>query len=142
MTTQRRSNEGTRDPDAHSFAGLSLADVLDARDAYHVHLVRQRHVVATAVGRYLVRVEEEPDADRPLSLADRLELPPGQRPPRTLQNSTVRPWSWPCVLVFVDEWMDAQEIHEAPDQMVPRRLYLPDGRMVPTCVVYAPPMPM
>jgi hypothetical protein len=83
-----------------------------------VHLERQRHVVATAVGRYLVRIEEGPDGDRPLSLTERLALPTGQRPPRTLQNSTVRPWSWPCVLVFVDEWMDAEEVDDAPGQMV------------------------
>ncbi|WP_132423133.1 S1/P1 Nuclease [Pseudonocardia endophytica] len=127
---------------AAEFAGLSLPDLLDARDAYHVHLLRQPNVVATAVGRYLVRTEDEgSDADAPMRLADRLALPPGERPPRTLQNSSVRPWSWPCVLVFVDRWMDADEIHAAPDEMVPRRLYLPDGRMVPTCVVYAPPVP-
>ena len=107
-----------------------------------MHLVRQRHVVATAVGRYLVRVDDEDTRGRPLSLEQRLALPPGERPARTLQNSTVRAWSWPCVLVFVDEWMDAEEIHDAPDQMVPRRLYLTDGRMVPTCVVYAPPVPL
>lgn len=140
MTTKQNGSGESRTSDTDGFAGLSLADVLDARDAYHVHLVRQRHVVATAVGRYLVRVDDEHHADRAFSLTERLALPPGQRPPRTLQNSVVKPWSWPCVLVFVDEWMDAEEIHEAPDQMVPRRLYLPDGRMVPTCVVYAPPL--
>ena len=133
---------GTADSTTDGFAGLSLTDVLDARDAYHVHLVRQRHVVATAVGRYLVRSNDDPGNGRPLSLAERLALPPGQQPARTLQNSSVRPWSWPCVLVFVDEWMDAEEIRQAPDQMVPRRLYLPDGRMVPTCVVYTPPVPV
>src|SRR4051794_33322908 len=111
---------GTADSGTESFAGLSLADVLDARDAYHVHLVRQRHVVATAVGRYLVRIDDDLGGVRPLSLAERLALPPGQRSARTLQNSSVRPWSWPCVLVFVDEWMDAEEIRQAPDQMVPR----------------------
>jgi hypothetical protein len=142
MTMQDSGPDGTADSGTESFAGLSLVDVLDARDAYHVHLERQRHVLATAVGRYLVRVDDDQAADRPLSLAQRLALPPGQRPARTLQNSSVRPWSWPCVLVFVDEWMDADEVREAPDQMVPRRLYLPDGRMVPTCVVYTPPVPV
>ena len=105
---------GTADSTTDGFAGLSLTDVLDARDAYHVHLVRQRHVVATAVGRYLVRSDDDPGNGRPLSLAERLALPPGQQPARTLQNSSVRPWSWPCVLVFVDEWMDAEEIRQAP----------------------------
>ena len=46
---------GARDADTDSFAGLSLAD---ARDTYHVHLGASRHVVATAVGRDLVRVLE------------------------------------------------------------------------------------
>jgi hypothetical protein len=64
--------------DTDSFAGLSLADVLDARDAYHVHLVRQRHVMATAVGRYLVRIDDD-DTEGALSLAERLTLPPGRR---------------------------------------------------------------
>ncbi|HEY2225771.1 hypothetical protein [Actinomycetospora sp.] len=129
--------------DTAGFEGLSLADVLDARDAYHVHLVRQRHVVATAVGRYLVRSDDTDRTDDggPLGLTGRLALRPGERPARTLENSGVRPWSWPCVLVFVDEWMDAEEIRDAPDQMVPRRLYLPDGRMIPTCVVYTPGVP-
>ena len=48
-------------------------------------------------------------------------------------------WSRPAVLVFVDHWMNEQEIADNPDAMVPRRLYLPDGRVVPTCVVFAPP---
>ncbi len=117
-------------------SSLSLADVLEAREAYHVHLIQQRNVVATAVGRYLFRVEED---ERSASLAEKLAETPGVRPPKTLENTRVRPDSWPCVLVFVDHWMDQDEIAEAPDEMVPRRLYLPDGRSVPTCVVYAPP---
>lgn len=120
------------------FGALSLRDLLEAREAYHVHLLRQRNVVATAVGRYLVRSDDDTPAR---SLAERLRLPPGERPPRTLGDVTITRDSWPCVIVFVDHWMDADEIRAAPDEMVPRRLYLPDGRMVPTCVVYAPPTP-
>ena len=44
---------------------LSLADVLEARDAYHVHLLNLPHVVATAVGRYLKRRVER-GTTRPL----------------------------------------------------------------------------
>lgn len=119
-----------------SVRSLSLRDVLDARDAYHVHLLNLPHVVSTAVGRYLKRREEPQTAE---SVDARLALKPGVRPPRTLENSSVHSWSWPCVLVFVDHWMDDEEIASEPDDMVPRKLYLPDGRVVPTCVVYAPP---
>ena len=35
-----------------SFQYLSLRDLLDAREAYHVHLTRMRNVIATAVGLY------------------------------------------------------------------------------------------
>jgi hypothetical protein len=114
---------------------LSLRDVLEARDAYHVHLLHLQNVVATAVGRYLVRFEER----RQLTLEERLQLKPGARPPRTLERSRVTDDSWPCVVVFVDHWMTPEEIEESPDEMVPRLLYLPDGKQVPTCVVYAPP---
>jgi hypothetical protein len=119
------------------FPALSLRDVLEARDAYHVHLLNQPNVVATAVGRYLIRFEDVRKG--PMTLEERLRLPPGERPPRTLEHSRVEPWSWPCVLVFVDHWMTADEIASDPDEMVPRRLYLPDGKVVPTCVVFAPP---
>jgi hypothetical protein len=118
------------------FPSLSLRDVLEARDAYHIHLLAQPHVVATAVGRYLVRTEEA--SHGPFTLEHRLSLPPGERPPRTLENSHVAEWSWPAVVVFVDAWMDARQIAKNPDDMVPRRLYLPNGKIVPTCVVYAP----
>ena len=120
-----------------SVRSLSLRDVLDAREAYHVHLLNLPHVVATAVGRYLKRREEAGAAGT--SVDERLELKPGVRPPRTLEGSEVHPWSWPVVVVFVDAWMDDDEIAAQPDAMVPRLLYLPDGRKVPTCVVYAPP---
>jgi len=122
------------------FSSLSVRDVLDAREAYHVHLANKAHVVGTAVGRYRIRTgdwyEKNPPNTRP---------PVGWvRPegPRDLFNSVVAPWSWPCVLVFVNEWIDrrAWRRDEAaaaiePDQFVPRSLYLPDGRIVPTCVV-------
>lgn len=40
---------------ARDFASLSLLDLLRARDLFHVHLLNKRNVVATAVGRYLIR---------------------------------------------------------------------------------------
>ena len=36
---------------------LSLRDLLDARDQYHVHLMKHPNVVATAVGLYRIRVK-------------------------------------------------------------------------------------
>ena len=114
---------------------LSLHDLLEARDAYHVHLINQRNVVATAIGRYLLRGDER---DQPPTPGETLKRKPGAKGPRTLDNVAVTERSWPCVLVFVKDWMDEQDIVEHPDSMVPRRLYLPDGRVVPTCVVYAP----
>jgi hypothetical protein len=118
------------------FAALSVRELLRARDAYHVHLLNLRHVEATAVGRYLVRDGD----DGPERFSERVERVPGERGPRTLENSSIQDWSWPCVLVFVSAWMDSEDIRTHPDDMVPRRLYLPDGLQVPTCVVYAPPV--
>jgi hypothetical protein len=121
------------------FSSLSVADLVDAREAYHVHLSNKEHVVGTALGRYRIRkgdwFEKNPPGTQP---------PPGwERPsgPRDLFNSVITPWSWPCVLVFVDEWVDRSAwssgdgLELPPDQFVPRNLYLPDGRIVPTCVV-------
>jgi hypothetical protein len=41
------------------------------------------------------------------------------------------------VLVFVDAWLTQEEfLKQDPDQVVPRVLYMPDGRVVPTCVIF------
>ena len=114
---------------------LTLADLFRARDAYQVHLTSLPHVAATAVGLYLAREDE---TESPSTFGDRLNLVPGERPARTLENSRAVSWSWPAVLVFVDAWLGSEEIRERPDDMVPRQLFLSDGRVVPTCVVYAP----
>src|SRR6185437_4637955 len=37
------------------FNMLSLKDLIEARDHYHVHLMHKENVVATAVGRYRIR---------------------------------------------------------------------------------------
>jgi hypothetical protein len=109
--------------------------LLDARDAYHVHLAHLANVVATAIGRYRIRKGDWFDQHPP-----NVPVPASYRHPtdaRTLSNSVVRPWSWPCVLVFVRDWVDRALFGGGvePDQMVPRALYLPDGRVIPTCVV-------
>ncbi|MFC0808953.1 hypothetical protein ACFHWW_26530 [Ensifer sp. P24N7] len=118
-----------------NFSSLSMRDLLDAREAYHVHLANLDNVFATAIGRYLIR-DEDPDAKS----ADKA-APRGSSGPRTLYNSRVQKWSWPCVLVFVDTWQDRAAFSAKPEAMVPQYLYLPDGRVIPTCVVYAESSP-
>ena len=114
------------------FTSLSVRDLLEAREHYHVHLANLENVIGTAVGRYRIR-HKDPDYDDPR--ADKSKDDPS---PRTLTNSSVRPWSWPCILVFVNHWETRGELAARPAQFVPPRLYLPDGRVAPTCVVLAP----
>jgi len=116
------------DERSQQFTALSLTDLLFARDQFHVHLMHKTHVVGTAVGRYLVRKE--------------LATGNGPKPPRTLENSEVREYSWPCVLVFVSEWIEEGEFGPGRradySDFIPQTIYLPDGRSVPICVVLAP----
>jgi hypothetical protein len=121
-------------PPRPDFSSLSLRDLIETREAYHVHLSHLPNVVGTGIGRYLIDAHDwlahnPPDVERPASA-------PRPAEPRTLRNSIVRSWSWPCVLVFVRDWVRSAAL--APDA-IPKRLYLPDGRQVPTCVVLAPP---
>src|SRR5262245_15671621 len=72
-------------PPRFEFSSLSLRDLLDARDAYHVHLSHMDNVVATAVGRYLIHEDDwyathGPDEPRP-------ENHPRPKEPRTLTNT-------------------------------------------------------
>src|SRR5215813_2223212 len=119
---------------SNDYAALSLKDLIEARDAYHVHLMKHANVVATAVGRYRIRKEDSwPGATEGV-----LKHGTGER---TLENSEVRPYSWPAVLVFVDRWVDPEEFSPGgydPEEMVPRTIYLPDGRRVPICVIRSP----
>ena len=113
-----------------SFNHLSIADLLASREQYHVFLTKHPNVVATAIGRYLIRNPGLEPADGK-----------GQKPARTLANSHVDlNKSWPCVLVFVDHWESEQELiaSHSPGAVVPKTLYLPDGRAVPVCIVEAP----
>jgi hypothetical protein len=117
---------------------LGLKDLLDAQDLYHIHLMRHPHVVATAVGRYRIRRDDS----WPVHGVPGKKKGTGER---TLENSEVRPYSWPCVLVFVEKWVSESEFAHGgtydPDKIVPKTLYLPDGRRVPVCVVRAPREP-
>lgn len=106
-----------------AFASLSLRDLVEARDLFHVHLMKKKNVVATAIGLYLVRRE---GVDKSESLR--------------LDNSDIEiGFSWPCVLVFVDNYAAATHFDPKlqPDDYVPRSIYMPDGREVPICIVEA-----
>ncbi|HXH61835.1 MAG TPA: hypothetical protein VNI20_10820 [Fimbriimonadaceae bacterium] len=116
------------------FDHLSIKDLLEAQDLYHVHLMRHPNVVATAISRYRVRRGDSwPSKSGAGNVHGKGE--------RTLENSEVRPYSWPCVLVFVKDWCAEDAFYGGkymPHEMVPKTLYLPDGRRVPVCVVKAP----
>lgn len=119
------------------FNTLSLLDLLKARDQFHPHLLHKANVVGTALGRYLIRKDDP--------YPTRKEMPSPQtkknKPPRTLENSEVRDYSWPAILVFVSRWVDEKDFggdgeYPAYD-MLPKTIYLEDGKSVPVCVVKA-----
>ena len=119
-------------PPKPDFSSLGLRDVLEARDAYHIYLSSLQNVVGTAAGRYRIRIKDMAAGAAGRGKSAR------KHDVRTLSNSITRPWSWPCVMVFVDRWETAKKLG---DQMVPRVLYLPDSRIIPTCVVQVLPDP-
>ena len=44
-----------KNPYARRYASLSITDLLDAREAAHVHLTQMENVFATAIGLYRIR---------------------------------------------------------------------------------------
>lgn len=86
------------DTQRHDFSSLSVKDLIEAREAYHVHLAHLSQVYATAVGKYLIRHDDANSHD-PKHCSNPAELGP-----RRLDNCEVKDWSWPCVLVFVRHW--------------------------------------
>ena len=126
------------------FATLSIKDLLEARDLYHFHLINRRNVVGTAVGRYLIRKHEHWPTHPGENMQPRPAKPGHASRERTFQNSEVRDYSWPCILVLVREWLEDYQFGSAPKQphpeeLIPRTLYLPDGRSVPVCIVKVDP---
>jgi hypothetical protein len=119
---------------ASDFNLLSLRDLLAARDPFHLHLINKPHVVATAVGRYRIRIDE------PWSTRQNPRGEPAKtqkaHPKRTLSNSEIRPYSWPAILVFVDNWIQVHDLAH-PGDAVPLAVFMSDGRKVPICVVEA-----
>ena len=118
-------------PPTRNYMLLTLRDVLEARHHYHIHLAHLPNVVGTAIGRYLIHKDDWYVTNPP----DTKPQKPKPRTPRTLFNTVVKRWSWPCVLVFLNAWEHRTSFGKHPDRMVPRALYLPDGRVVPTCTV-------
>lgn len=114
---------------ADAYDLLSVRDLLDARDQYHIHLMRHLNVVATAIGRYRIRVTDSWPTESGLGKVH-------GKHPRTLGNSEIRYYSWPAILVFVEKWEAPGSLE--PGELVPKTLYLPDGRKVPVCVIEAP----
>lgn len=120
-----------------NFNHLSVKDLVEARDMFHVHLMNKKNVVATAIGRYLIRMSEI-DANG-VHKAPKEGGKQLARPPRTLENSVVMDISWPCILVFVKQWETEKSLSDVNAQdVVPKTIYMPDGRIVPVCVVEAP----
>src|ERR1051325_2498803 len=125
-----------------NFRALSVRDLLQARDLYHYQLLNKPNVVGTAIGLYLIR-KSDPTAEVMRERCRREgkeKVQAEEKEPRTLENSEVGEYSWPCVLAFVNNWRMKSEfgVYEnqlRPEDMVPRTLYMPDGRMVPVCVV-------
>src|SRR5262245_29296157 len=107
--TDMKNGRGHADPLAFDpdYPGLSVKDLLDARDAYHWHLLSKRNVVGTAIGRYLIR-DSDPWPSQHRSSGRR---PAGGTPrgERRFDNAHVRDYSWPCVLVLVKEWLQPDQ---------------------------------
>ena len=87
---------------AHSYDQLSLRDLLDARDQYHIHLMHHRNVVATAIGLYRIRQKDSWPTEQSEGKVHGTYA-------RTLENSQVRSYSWPAILVFVEGMGDSAE---------------------------------
>jgi hypothetical protein len=125
-------------PSEPPFSSLSILDLLEARDQFHVHLMHKANVIGTAIGRYLIRKSDP--YPNPMNDAPKPKKK-GPRVPRTLENSEVRDYSWPCVLVFVSEWADENDFtlrgKYSPGDFVPKSIYL-RKKVIPVCVVWAP----
>src|SRR5580698_6795632 len=96
---------------------LSLDDLLQARDQFHLHLIHKPNVIGTAVGRYRIRKADRwPDPADPRPAPRQRGAHP---PPRTLENSEVRPYSYPAILVFVERWIEPGDFAHPEDAVPP-----------------------
>jgi hypothetical protein len=111
---------------------LTIQDLVRAQQLFHCDLATRQNVRATAVGRY------------------RLRNDPQDTSPKTLLNTHVdRRKSFPCILVFVSEWLDDADLKADVflKHRLPPYVTLPDRKSVPTCVLkievdrsFAPPL--
>lgn len=102
----------------NNYNNLSVRDLVEARDMFHAHLINKRNVVATAIGRYRVRMMDI-DENNQIRRKSTNES-------RTLDNSLVIEGSWPCILVFVETWEDpAALIGRETNDLVPKTIYMP-----------------
>ncbi|HMG88685.1 MAG TPA: hypothetical protein VK589_01460 [Chryseolinea sp.] len=117
-----------------NYNNLSLYDLVEARDQFHVHLMNKKNVVATTIGRYRARN----DQPWPHQKGCEEYVKKKNKGKRTLENSEVREYSWPCILVFVNEWVEYDKFRNMDIQdFIPRCVYMPDGRVIPLCVIEA-----
>jgi hypothetical protein len=122
---------------------LSVKDLLEARDLYHNHLLHKANVVGTAIGLYFRR-SKDPKSYINMSPADRKRDEERSKGERNFENSGVTDSSWPCVLVFVSKWIRRSDFGTGkrkvnPRHVIPPALYMPDGRVVPVCVMKVDP---
>ena len=134
MASHHSVSKATLPPSKTDFHSLGLRDLLDARDQFHVHLAHKPNVFSTAIGRYYIR---NSDVDAAQSSAHPARKRLSQAEPRTLLNSAIQEWSWPCILVFVHRWQTLDELQSQPENVIPPFVYMPDGRIVPICVILA-----
>ncbi|MEN6310693.1 MAG: S1/P1 Nuclease [Acidobacteriota bacterium] len=120
----------------NDFFRLKIKDLLEAREQNHVHFMHKENVLGTAIGRYRIR-KSDPWPDRRGVI--HLRATKTGRKEKTLENSEVRPYSWPCILVLVKDWIREDQFgwgkKHTPDHALPDYAYMPDGRKVPVCVV-------
>src|SRR5689334_6536424 len=131
LTNHRLKPSKMQNKKFSNFNHLSLKDLIEAREMFHAHLINKRNVVATAVGRYLIRKDNLDQNGKYVTIE--------AKKARTLNNSIVVDISWPCILVFVERWQEKQELIQNDEtDVIPNCIYMPDGRVVPICVVLAP----
>ena len=125
-------------PSEAPFSSLSILDLLEARDQFHVHLMHKANVIGTAIGRYLIR-KSDPYPGKPDGTRRARKI--AAKSARTLENSEVRDYSWPCVMVFVSEWAPQNDFggrgKYSPSDFIPKSIYL-CKKVIPVCVVEAP----
>ncbi|HEY4676746.1 MAG TPA: hypothetical protein VIJ01_06275 [Candidatus Angelobacter sp.] len=110
------------------YSTLSFRDLVEARDFYHRQLMRKQNVVGTALGRTLQRKPGVKKTDK-----------------KTLFNTEVSETSGPCLLVFVKQWAKERDFGSGegqirPSDFIPTDFEMADGRLVPLCVIEAPPV--